>query len=341
MKRFVVAYSDLPSINNHECLFPSFVAHIDGGPAEVILHSEPVTALHGNTLARNYDLLISPHPIPMAGERCIVLERYTKVQQCAMMMEFIEKHRAQFPNFIVPATWATEADLKADVSSYAVKNVIFKFQDGARGICQLLVENVANVNKSTLFRHFKAAMLELSKAELNAQDVVGVNKLIHEKLEKALGVPALWTGYEQRDAGYLPELLNPDNYYVQKYVDHLREEHRILVMDESEIHYFKRGVRADRPFPQATGGVTSIYSPSLALDDHYHTLLTEEIKNFLATFVPEMNSADLFVTQDGKYGLFEFCNQYGTDVDDPHIFSQIHRHFIIKHINRAIAKKLF
>lgn len=47
-----------------------------------------------------------------------------------------------------------------------------------------------------------------------------------------------------------------------------------------------------------------------------------------------MNSVDLvlFKTPIGtQYGVFEYCNQFGMDVDDPAIFKKLHSDFILHH----------
>ena len=56
-----------------------------------------------------------------------------------------------------------------------------------------------------------------------------------------------------------------------------------------------------------------------------------------------MNSVDLvlFETPAGiQYGVFEYCNQFGMDVDDPAIFKKLHSDFIL-HYAKIYRPDLF
>lgn len=331
MSSLVVAYQNLDQINNHELLLPSTFLKVDSRvePIHCIVHRDPICTMSGNKVLTNYDFVVSPQPLE-GFVRSVVLPRLTKNDQAIYLAERTDRTDL-FPNFMKTRSWRYLSDLFNDASSFLVDKVVIKLMDGARGICQLLITGVKGVNKATLFSDFHKVMTKFNAKNESFSNAEEHTKALQKFFEEELNSSCKWSGLEERDFPNTLQYTDPSKYFMQEFYPNVEEEYRVLVGVNGEKHYFRRGLRKDRPFAQATGTNASVYQTTI---DSVSELLRREIEDFIDTVVPAMNSADLFLIQTEKglqYGLFEFCHQFGMDVDDPAIFKQMHSNFLIHH----------
>lgn len=83
----------------------------------------------------------------------------------------------------------------------------------------------------------------------------------------------------------------------------------------------------DRDFFVALG----VWSgPSASTQQHIESVVGPEIVNFITINLDlfRYNSIDLFITTDGKWGFFEFCNQFNTDDMGQTVATRIHQHWL-------------
>lgn len=335
MKQIVVAYTDIDQINNHELMFPSTFVNdlVQNENIQILVHKDPHCAIVGDKALTNYDFVVSSTPQPDLV-RNVVIERYSKPVQAARLVEYAE-HKFNFPHFRPVRTWNDSIALQNDCSAYHTDKVVIKYIHGARGICQLFVGEVDGVNKYTLMKRFGEAMTSFRKKALDLPSAEEFNNAFREHLKTEFQYKAVWTGLEEMDyQNKGVEYLDPRYYFMQEYCADISAEYRVLVGVDKELHFFRRGIRSDRPFPQATGTRASMYSHEIA---NVSQTLNSEIREFLLTAIPAMNSADLFLVEKAGhtfYGIFEYCNQFGMDTDDPHIFKNFHTNFILHHARK-------
>lgn len=340
MKQLTVAYLNLDQINNHELLLPSIeiTTHILQDPIHVVVHRDPICQMTGSKVLTNYDFVVTPeHQNHLV--RNVVLERYSKLTQAARLSEAV-RAAGRFPNFVPISCWDNRFSTHNDAESFRIDKVVIKALHGARGICQLLVSDVAKINKATLLNEFQKVMSEFNDLPITTINAEEYNEAFRQHLKAKFPYNALWAGLEQGDFANANSMMCPAHYFMQEYRSNILKEYRVLVGMDKELYCFERGLRTDRPFAQATGTNKSIYTKSIpALSEQ----LEQELVDFLTTVIPGMNSVDLvlFETPAGiQYGVFEYCNQFGMDVDDPAIFKKLHSDFIL-HYAKIYRPDLF
>lgn len=334
MEKIIIAYENRDMINNHEHLLPMEKIKINFNDADVevlvVIHDSPRVFFNGETEIKNFDFLVTAKDKSAYGglHTAFHITRETKPEQ--MRSLYHKAVASGYKHLKLVKTWNSVAELRQDSSSYKVNNFIIKPIDGARGIGQVLFKDCANQNKATLFKRFNEFCRKLATVDGINFSHAHASDEISKALKKTFGDDVVWSGYEAKDSFFIEGLFkDPESgFFAQEFLENIALETRVITGKKNELHFFERQAREDRPFKQATGSGGSDYhqDPSHALR-YCSEEVVDEFKKLFRSFGQCM-SVDLFVTTDGKFGIFEYCNQYGTDVDDPEIHRKIHIDFL-------------
>jgi hypothetical protein len=181
--------------------------------------------------------------------------------------------------------------------------VVVKPLDGARGIGQI-VANLDEILPSTL------AQL-LSKANQGSEEFLLAVKEHAPHVEYHVGHGSTFEG---------TQALASQGYVVQELIPDVVEEYRIILDVDSKPAWFVKRRRDSLPhdasinqhdYRQATGAarVKSEVNFTKIIDYPHKGEVTAALKALHLPF----NSVDLFITKDGRWGIFEYCPQWGTD----------------------------
>jgi len=281
----------------------------------VTTHGEPRYEMSGTQVITNFDVMIAnqhrdtPDGIPwleLLPKQVAVIPRHDKISQ-ALRINNCELPPDSGHRKI--ATYSSDSAKLDQAYSFGTKiqgSVVIKPRHGARGLGQFVVDT----------------------------DKVSIGMLIHDIRNESLPIADVITKYTPH-VTYHGGMENYDNegrsqllaqgMAVQERVPGVKDEFRVLVGANSEIvailprSRYKKVTGGEgahgHDYDQATG--TSVF-----LDRDYKGMDLEEVlpkpaqyKGFikmLKDVVPPLNSVDLFTTEDGEWGIFEYCNQFGT-----------------------------
>jgi len=352
METCVVIINNLYLLNNFECVGPSF---IDGDTRFVITDASPVCQQdEAGKMISNYDLLIGTwrdacidgNMLPID----IALPRYGKFEQSMMLSDIAESLtndssialRYYRPVKCYNKSSASPLRGRAILPGWKDKKLYIRFSHGARG--------VGNCIFDTSRANLHAFLLVLSKGS-------------QDDLQKFAHAASFNIGMVAHNETIVSELENrkTQDLVVTEVIDNIICESRVCLDYRSKV-YFTEIRRVRKNVPKMSIGTDAATAAKFDIPQFYdngdqpietifgsefyipnslefrasgrtfpadHTLqMRYEIETFLSK-LPPMNSVDLFFTEDGKWGIFEFCNQFTTD-DMSHSPEYIaeHRKFI-------------
>jgi hypothetical protein len=231
----------------------------------------------------------------------MVFPRETKFTQQLGMSELARKldlkHFRHIRTFMTNAERPSSHFFGQDIGGM----IVIKPIDGARGIGQLIVNldeilpaNVAHL--LTLAKDGKDAFLEyVNTCAPHVEYHIG-----HGEVEEGIGALA-------------------EGYVVQEMVRNVENEYRIILTPESEPAFICARKRDSLPldananshdYRQATGVARFRHEMAILSTIDYPHL--NEVLVLLKELQLPLNSVDLFITTDGKWGIFEYCPQWGT-----------------------------
>lgn len=272
----------------------------------VVVHNDPRVSIQGSESIFNFDIVINGDmkakwvdmlPSHRIGE----LKRYSKLVQAVQLNQFA-KYRIPPESFALVPThrvgWGTKNYPAVEAA------VVIKPEDGARGIGHFVVAaDLVNVN------YFLDRLDYYLSQDVNAP----YWRSTDEFLAQFDGAAQYYSGGEKHDGEGL-EALREQGLLVQSVMD-VAVEYRLLTDLNGKIAYCQRrrfrDYRADYRQAIGSGGL-----------DHRDLCTFEELpeaidKDYLASIasalVGPMGSVDLFITKDNKWGIFEYCNQFGID----------------------------
>ncbi|QNR51785.1 hypothetical protein Xoosp14_94 [Xanthomonas phage Xoo-sp14] len=235
--------------------------------------------------------------------------RETKTAQTLRMASLARL--LQLKNFISPRIYSTQfADNRNSTFGPDIRGrVVVKPIDGARGIGQI----VADMDKIT-----PAALMILIKAAKDKDAFL-------EALEKLKPHVEYHIGHGDIEEG-LTSLVE-QGFFVQQQVPNVTAEFRLILTHKSEVAMIFKRKRDNIPlsddanafdYKQATG-VTVLLEEAKPTGEYELNVHLDEITTFLKELDIPLNSVDLFFTDDGKWGVFEYCPQFGTEGIDQKI----------------------
>lgn len=327
-KRIITVVTD-PFINNLDVLGVSYKLSKD---IEVRIHRHPQVNIRGTDVSYNFDIMISNggnnegfnfgNVLP--SHRYVKLARYDKFSQAIRLLNAYEAYRHENDNaaclhgkFIPVPTWFVGLNGTRSFPNVSGK-VVIKPQDGARGIGQFVIDtkyiNLHQFNK-TLDKYL-------------------VGEHTTEAFQKFLDGFQGHVSYYSRDEdkpGEGLECLKTQGGIVQSFIPNVSAEYRIITGADSKPVYFqRRKVRdEDSAYPQATGGGDVIDVEANRDNPFESDPQASKLFEYLCqTVIGPLNSIDLFITGDGHWGIFEFCNQFGVSGIPARIAEDIHAKYM-------------
>lgn len=330
MKTFVLGLAKHPYVNNISLLPPSFTFKDGDETIHCIIHTSPVTEIVNGFTVSNFDLMLDfavDHPnqnLKLAlGKRYLPIPRYTKENQNIILSGI------NIEGFVVPRTYKTYGRDTNDgalcfISKHGIPHntdkVIVKEVHGAKGANQALVP-----------KH----RLELFLAQASSEKAT----TLYDKFPDVV----FTTDDKESNENYFTQSI-----LVQEYIPNVAREFRLLVSGDD---YYIR----ERGMVDSTSVEGNNYKhANINYKEYRETELVEwinlttepteaiiklgftedqiKIINYVLNHIDiGLGSVDLFLTDDGKLGVFEWCHQFAFNNSDPGFIRQLHIDFI-KHL---------
>ena len=325
MKRLIVAYDD-HAVNN----FQHAPARFKRGNVEVLVHADPRIDIDGVEVVTNFDLLINSGLGPVKGSGFLDQSALVTLPRHSKSRQMVELHkitvRQESFHYIQPLTrycnqhtWTgTSVGGTVDLGRY----VVIKPEDGARGIGQYVVDT-KRTKIATVLTAIKDGLLPNADA-----------------IAEMYGDTVFLATDKEKDENEGAEVIVSQGYIAQSVIPDIVAECRVLISPAGPNVYLDRTIRN-----KSKGGVT--YSQATGADADSGKAVTRlehtqfnkhipeigrdtyiaEINNFLYEMsldVCPFGSVDLFITREGKWGIFEYCNQFGTIGYQPRQMSDYH-----------------
>lgn len=301
------------NISNLRHLPPSFT--LEG--YRVAVHNQPRLQIQGVEECTNFDLVITMEPWEeLQTEQQVILPRLPKSAQLANLNRRIRQGR--FLRFI-PTPVYKSLDVR-DTESWAHTGefprwVVVKPEHGAKGKSQFLIDTRYMTPDGLL-------------NTLRDCDTYG---------DLCQAFPHLKRGEHHNDDG--EKLIHNQRYILQMYVEDVASEQRVLwyVDHNHDVQAFvfdrERGSNDDKIFGQATGARVYYEEGMPAgkpLAEYYahSSQLCDELLDLIRHTGLEMGSMDVYRTHNGHYGIFEYCNQFGTR-GDASWYTQFHMQAVL------------
>lgn len=359
MQRVNIAV-DTAFMSNFLVLGRSFITSILGEDVKVNLISpQGLTAdINNGEVNKSFDLLVitnftSIHErtreLILPHEK-IEINRLSKPAQYALMKNFYEKQRHKPKNFYLPSIrYSTyhehhnQYGIESDFDE--PKDVIIKPLHGARGIGQIFFSKERTFSLVSFMKEFKA-----QRNPRQVYSLIQDYKIRHgaDNIRFELGDKkhnACITSDASVDNDVLEDYQHNQNeiendeglkllleaFYIQEYVP-VHVEFRLLTDHDGDIAYVQQRDLVTRHFPQATGSNGDEFNNQHAMDKFWLKGCLGKEYSFLEKLakkvVGPLNSLDVFVTVDGQWGVFEYCNQFGIEgVPKPFAY-KLHEEFI-------------
>lgn len=306
-------------IGNHskfDCLQAQEFISIDNGPTVRVVLDR--TDMYKLTTVRIGDIVVSSHDITITnsnssekyaadlyGRDDYHYVRYSKLDQATLINKI--------------ALWNTNKFRKSVAYDQsipcinALKKVVIKPQNGARGIGQIVLDTT----KVNLQRFLEALSANAGRA------IAMYRKHI------------TYTSINERREDEGIEMLR--HFVITEYIPDIVEEYRCITGSDGDIAYIqKRELREAAPgYTQAIGSNSG--NKILTIGDLEKKLGANDLSILKAAFVKEigpLQSFDLWIDKNGQWGIFEFSNEYGTEGIPP----EIYRDFTMKYLVDLIAK---
>lgn len=327
--KIIVAVDDLFMINNAGTL-PSCYRSPEHG-CMVYVHSDPVHEIQKDELVKNFDVLISSSHLvgnhagaiewkDLIGDAHTCLRRISKRYMQAVMRDIVEdcairKYRS-VATYSHSRHQATVEHPTLAFGDDLPERFVIKPAHGARGAGHILVEPGAKFENA----------------------LVKINCRATEELQTAISETEGLSYYSPDDNSENEglQMLVDQGIIAQEYIENIVSEFRIIAVG-GNIEYIQERNRVGDGFKQATG--SSDRGSNVPLSVAVNQEITEDIQVLVAAlskrFGPFM-SIDLFVTQDGEWGVFEFSHQFGIVGPGPDTAMRITKKLIDYAIRQAL-----
>lgn len=328
-KRVITVVTD-PLINNLDVLGASYNL---SETVEVRIHRHPQVNIRGTDVSYNFDIMISNggncegfnfgNVLP--DHRYVKLARYDKFSQAIRLLNACEEYRQQndtsdslFCKFIPVPTWFVGINGSRSFPNVTGK-VVIKPQDGARGIGQFVVDT-SHVNLHQFNKKLDKYLTTDHSDEAFKKFLDGFNDHV------------TYYSRDEDTPGEGLQCLKTQGGIVQSFIPNVSAEYRVITGADSRPVYFQRRQMRDveSAYPQATGG-GDVIDVSANRDNPFDTdMQAKKLFDYLCqTVIGPLNSIDLFITNDGHWGIFEYCNQFGVSGIPAAVAEKIHADFML------------
>jgi hypothetical protein len=324
MKPVIVAINTNEMVDNIFVLESQFTSEFLG--KDVIIHHSPEMSVEGDRVSKNFDLMIDfthkegePLFSKLLGKQYVAVPRHPTNTQSIMLMNLNLK------GLRVPKVFMNLGSGHKQRETFVVPTVpkvVVKELDGARGTNQVLI-------KSHLLNRF-----------LKLKDEPA------EKLKSAFPDAVFTETYdiEQKFFFKYPT-------FVQEFVPDIVSEYRLLVggdkilirkrstetvENETGEKYKHANINYNTfnaceesvfyPFPKPELGITyrKLFCTEWGFTEEQIKLVCDAVTGLDIT----LGSIDLFMTESGELGIFEWCHQFAYNNVDSSVIRNLHKSFI-------------
>lgn len=352
---------DLTAMSNCQILPPRHVYERDG--RQISLNFFHLSAVHmaqglDGKVVSNVDLIISDKPIDQwrGYDNCSMIDMYLEEYG---RDRFVERRRQTKP--VLHATMRSLAQHYGfkhfhPILSYEAGSSPFmpskgtlwpnvalpptedgtfliKPRFGARSIGMYLVE-------SHFLGRFIEKIVRANDKELSSDNL----KFLETKLEE-FSIPL--AGQEKEDQEGIRALVD-QGACIETIVPNVTEEYRLItaVLNDSNLRVgdvVKRARRSatdndkwkDLQTIDTTGNSDDKRVSFDVMMEGRDPAIREEIRQFLSS-LPALYSVDLFFTKEGKWGVFEYCSQFGFINHDHNHIRRLHLEYVEAQVNERI-----
>lgn len=310
------------SYNDTVTMLPIQASLNDG--TDVMFHNNPLVDFDGRTINKNFDYHIDFRLKENRFHSNLLPGRYFHFPRLKRMTQYIELYHFNqsnqgkenpiyIPEFYTATQRTGEHVAMANFSLPKSEKVVIKHQFGARGSNQVVVPS--NM-LTTLLKHTRG--LTIGEVKKKFPDLI------------------------YSDGTKLDEVFfnKPSDLFISELVPEVRTEWRLLV-GGSGIYARERSIKQG-PYPQAN--LDHNVFPTLPVVNYepIEDVFEEQLVNTLRDLVKYINlplgSIDLFLTQDNRYGIFEYSTQFAFVGADNHFIRQL----LLDGISSVVCKdKLF
>lgn len=311
----------------------------DGDHCErFVIHTAPKSGMTDGKVVANYDYRLNvtfDTRVQYEPNGTSTLYHYSKHQQYEILQDIINRPEQfsnqayDYSNFIQPRRWSAQSFGESPRYTHIPTDVdlVLKPATGARGIGQYLLKQTRTRGKRT----WTTVIDEFLKGLRKERKVVPV-----EGIETVVG-----KGMEKTDAEGLVSLLQ-DAPIIEEHIKGIFAEFRLIVVGGSIVYAQRRHPRGvDNEFVQATGSsghsddgmmidsahvyrdLAELFGYS-KLENKWSQVTLPSIVRLMNRLPNLVNSVDLFLTEEGKWGVFEFSPQFGMEGIDSNRQALIH-----------------
>lgn len=325
MKTFVVAISDLTTVSQLGQLSGRFTTK----HGQVIIHTSPTIAVDGTGVTTNFDVILDTSFYAVPNIRSV--RKHAKV---TLLRECKGEQRAQLNYAMgdnpiwrkINCSYAPSVKLEIQAIVGSLRgDVVLKSGYGAMGYAQC-VFNTNDYSASdivySILKLSTSSKDTIDDGEIETKEVPYSFDKFKEEYPKAI---------LSFDSKCLFESKNQlkSNLFFEELIKDVVAEYRVLV-SPNHLVIQPRKIK-DGPYPQATGCGDGI-KESIVLPKKIMVSLRKLIKDIGFIY----GSIDLFKDSDGRYGIFEYSNQFGFDGVNIEKVDMIHRDLIEWSIGRFI-----
>ncbi len=316
MKRITAVIAS-NTMNNWDVLSQGIILGDD--EYQVVFHRDPRMSINESGVHFNFDIVVNDGNLTIddiaiselvPAQAIHTIRRYNKVEQQLRLLNYVTSHKqyladrsGSFKNFYPVITHHHHQSMGLTHLINPSNPVVIKPLDGARGIGQFLIDpkKVPLIAVIDILDRYRVG-------RLNAEDVLPALKKYDPELRYA-------TAGENREGEGLSVILS-QGYCIQSYIPTIAEEYRLITGSGGAIAYCqKRTVRkaSNSDFAQATGSDANscVGSDVCDIESVLAKKDLKELGELTRDVIGPLSSIDLFLTEDGKWGIFEYCNQFG------------------------------
>lgn len=305
----VVISHQHPFINNFDVL--PLIMEVDGIRVLRLTHDQKTNYSYSDGYMTNptYDLLITDEMHGRAGYRdevpLVSLPRLPKITQNMLVNSAALRCGLDSDSNFKPVKCFQLDDYSALGNFEDCMRIVAKHEYGARGLAQVVIDltKVGFDKGRSLIYQVKNRSLEGMADERD--------KRILELVASSDGAVVLSKGHEKHDFEYLDFI--KDISIIQEVVENVTHEYRLLTnLDGTIVWSQERELEGDvfRTATGSNGDTKFLHLPENTLQAE-HPVVFGGVQDLLTEMKLGLNSIDLFITAEGKWGIFEYSNQWG------------------------------
>lgn len=305
--------------NDNVTMLP-VVAELDS-VGEVMFHQNPRVDFDGREIVKNFDAHIDFRLKRDTFHQQLLPNNYFHFPRHKRMRQYINlfQYNAQrekdavelfVPNFYLSTERHGEHVTITNFALPASDKVVIKEQFGARGSNQIVVPS--NMVTS-LLKHTKG--LTMTEVKTKFPDLIYSESTVWDKIF----------------------FKKPTDLFISDLVPGVKQEWRLLVGGD-QIYGRERVIKPG-PYPQANLELATFHTvPEVVYDpieNMFDEALVKSLKDLINFIDLPLGSVDLFLTSDGKYGIFEYSTQFAFNGASPQFIRKIHLDGIEKVLRKA------